>query len=94
MREGRLWIDGRWRDGAGWADGIDPRTGEVAYRWAVGDAAAVAEAVEAARRAQPGWAASPWRRRREVLVRALQVTRGPARRHRRHRDAGDGQAAL
>lgn len=74
MREGRLWIDGRWRDGAGWADGIDPRTGQVAYRWAVGDAAAVAEAVEAARRAQPGWAASPWRRRREVLVRALQVT--------------------
>lgn len=73
MREGLLWIDGRATAGSAWAEGLDPRTGRVAYRYAVAGASEVEQAVAAARRAQPGWAAQPWPVRRSVLRRAAHV---------------------
>jgi len=73
MREGRLWIHGTYVDGPKLADGIDPRTGALAYRYAVAGAAEVARAVESARSAQPAWAALPWPERSAILDRAREV---------------------
>lgn len=71
MREGRLWIGGEWTETGKWAEGIDPRTGEVAYRYAVAEPDDVRRAIDVARRAQPAWAASAWPHRRAVLRRTL-----------------------
>lgn len=73
MREGRLWIHGAHVDGPQTADGIDPRTGALAYRYAIAGEADVARAVASARGAQPAWAALPWPERSALLNRAREV---------------------
>jgi succinate-semialdehyde dehydrogenase/glutarate-semialdehyde dehydrogenase len=73
MREGRLWIDGRLLETGTWESGIDPRTGVVAYRYAVAGRNDVETAVASARRAQPAWAATPWSVRRRVLQRTMHI---------------------
>ena len=53
---GGVFIDGVWRAGAGaQATSIDPTTGEVIWRQSTASGADVAAAVEAARKAFPGW---------------------------------------
>src|SRR5580700_7290082 len=67
MREIGHFIDGRHFSGAGerFGDVFDPNTGEVQARVAFASAGDVDKAVEAAARAQPGWAAlNPQRRAR------------------------------
>ncbi len=73
MREGRLWIGGKWSESGNWAVGQDPCTGEDAYRYAVAGPNDVRQAVAEACRAQPSWAESPWSARRGVLRRALHL---------------------
>src|ERR671938_439237 len=51
------------------AESRDPATGEVWRTYAPVDAAAVGRAIEAARRAQPAWAACPLRERARVIER-------------------------
>lgn len=55
------WIDGKPREPAsgGWLDVTDPATGRVFAQVAEGGAVEVEEAVEAARRAFPGWSSLP-----------------------------------
>jgi len=53
---GGVFIDGGWRAGAGaQATSVDPTTGDVIWRQSTAGPADVAAAVEAARRAFPGW---------------------------------------
>lgn len=73
MREGRLWIGGGWVESGTWAEGIDPRSGLAAYRYAVAGPAEVERAVSEARKAQPAWAALPHPARRAVLRRAVHL---------------------
>lgn len=73
LPEGHLWIDGAWQESGTWADGLDPCTGKVAYRYVVAESVDVERAVAAARRAQPAWAALPERDRRAVLRRTLHL---------------------
>ena len=65
----KLLIDGTLRDGAASLDVIDPATGAVFATCARADAAQLDEAVAAARRAFPGWAALPHAERRGYLER-------------------------
>ena len=56
MSSGGVFIDGVWRAGAGaQATSVDPTTGEVIWRQSTAGPADVAAAVEAARKAFPGW---------------------------------------
>jgi malonate-semialdehyde dehydrogenase (acetylating)/methylmalonate-semialdehyde dehydrogenase len=67
----RNYVGGEWVDGQGLEtlDDIDPASGEVAARIPLSGAAEVRRAVEAARRAQPGWReVPPQRRARAVLA--------------------------
>ena len=65
---GRLYIDGRWRDGAGDRfQSIDPATGDVVWEGAAADAADAAEAVAAARRAFEDWSRRPREQRIEIM---------------------------
>ena len=70
---GRLFIDGGWREsaGGGRADILDPSTGRVVTTVAEGNAADVAAAVAAARRAfdEGPWSRTPGRERARVLLR-------------------------
>jgi len=67
----RNYIDGAWRDGDGSFDVRSPiDTDVVLGTFARGTAADVDDAVAAARRAQPAWAARPWRERVAIVKRA------------------------
>jgi succinate-semialdehyde dehydrogenase/glutarate-semialdehyde dehydrogenase len=72
---GQLLIDGVWRDpwsGASFAV-EDPATGKVLAEVADGDGTDALDALDAAHRAQPGWAATPPRERGEILRRAFEA---------------------
>ena len=68
-------VDGHWRDAASGAtfDVHNPATGETVATLADGGADDAAAAIEAAGRAQPGWAAVPSRERSEILRRAYEL---------------------
>jgi succinate-semialdehyde dehydrogenase/glutarate-semialdehyde dehydrogenase len=70
-----LFIDGQWRDGSEGAtiDVFDPSTGDVIV--AVADATIndAMDAVAAAHRAAKGWAATPPRKRSEILRRCFEL---------------------
>ncbi|WP_231632149.1 NAD-dependent succinate-semialdehyde dehydrogenase, partial [Streptomyces clavuligerus] len=66
-------IDGVWRPTATVFDVHDPATGEVLAQVADATPAEAAEALDAACRAQPGWAATPPRQRAELLRRAYDL---------------------
>ena len=67
----RNYIDGAWRDGDGTFDVRSPiDTDVVLGTFARGTSVDVDEAVAAARRAQPAWAAVPWRERVAIVTRA------------------------
>ncbi len=70
MRDVLHFIDGAAVGAAErWGDVFDPNIGEPQARVALGDAALVNRAVEAAKAAQPGWAAMNPQRRARVLFR-------------------------
>jgi succinylglutamic semialdehyde dehydrogenase len=76
-----LFIDGRWREGAGEAfASIDPATGQAVWSGRAADAADVRAAVEAARRAGPAWGDRPFAERAELLrgYKAALQARAPA----------------
>ncbi|MFA5862643.1 MAG: aldehyde dehydrogenase family protein [Candidatus Thermoplasmatota archaeon] len=56
-------------------DDTDPSTGEVIARFPAGTAADVAAAVAAAKAAQPAWEALGWRKRVEIIERAVVLMR-------------------
>ena len=67
-------VDGAWRDGAGTFEVRSPiDTDIVVGRFATGSAADIDAAVAAARRAQPAWAATPWRERLAILRAAAEL---------------------
>jgi vanillin dehydrogenase len=67
----RLFVGGTWRDAAGTFDDFNPATGEVWRQVADGGADAASDAVEAARAAQPEWAALPHGQRAKFLIQAM-----------------------
>jgi len=65
------YVDGAWRDGAGSFEVHSPIDTDILLgTFARGTAADVDDAVAAARRAQPAWAARPWRERVAIVKRA------------------------
>lgn len=74
MQHARHWIGGEWLDGAGdlTDDSLNPATGGLVGRYAVGGEAEVAAATAAARQAfeQGAWSASPRRRAAALLAMA------------------------
>ncbi len=67
----RNYIDGAWRDGDGTFQASSPIDRDMVLgTFARGTTADVDEAVAAARAAQPGWAAIPWRERVAIIKRA------------------------
>ncbi|WP_207311936.1 aldehyde dehydrogenase family protein [Lentzea alba] len=77
---GRLFIGGQWREST--EDGriavADPATGSVVTTVAWGTTADVDAAVDAARAALDGWAATPGRQRGRILNRVAEVVRARA----------------
>ncbi|MDP8915835.1 MAG: succinylglutamate-semialdehyde dehydrogenase [Pseudomonadota bacterium] len=76
-----LFIDGRWTPGSGELfASLDPATGETVWEGAASSEAEARAAVEAARRAWPGWADRPHDERVEALNRykAALLERAPA----------------
>jgi vanillin dehydrogenase len=69
----QLFVGGAWRDTGGTFDDVNPATGALWRRVADADAAVATEAVEAARAAQPEWAAMNHEQRAKVLVSAMQA---------------------
>jgi succinate-semialdehyde dehydrogenase/glutarate-semialdehyde dehydrogenase len=71
----KLLIDGEWRAAAsGRTVAVeDPATGQTLLEVADGDATDALAALDAADRAQPGWAATPPRERGEILRRAFEA---------------------
>jgi malonate-semialdehyde dehydrogenase (acetylating)/methylmalonate-semialdehyde dehydrogenase len=68
MRDISHFINGQTLAGGGrWGDVFDPNTGDVQARAALGDAAIVEAAVQAAAKAQIGWAATNPQRRARVM---------------------------
>ncbi|CAN5538811.1 aldehyde dehydrogenase family protein [soil metagenome] len=70
--DGRIFVDGAWRPGASGRHFVkrDPADTRVELgEYALGDAADVDAAVQAARRAQPAWQAVPAPKRGEILFR-------------------------
>ena len=64
-------IDGTWRDGEGNFEVRSPIDTQIVLgTFARGTAADIDDAVTAARKAQPGWAAIPWRERVAIVKRA------------------------
>lgn len=62
-------IDGKWADFGNFQPDINPaNTGDIVGEFSYGGADAVAEAVAAAKRAQPGWAAATPQARHDVLA--------------------------
>jgi succinylglutamic semialdehyde dehydrogenase len=71
---GGVFIDGVWRAGAGaQATSVDPTTGDVIWRQSTASGADVAAAVEAARKAFPGWSDRSREERIAVLRRYKDV---------------------
>ena len=71
---GGVFIDGVWRAGAGaQATSVDPTTGEVIWRQSTASGVDVAAAVEAARKAFPGWSDRTREERIAVLRRYKDV---------------------
>ena len=69
-----LFVGGRWRPGRGGTFGVDdPSTGEELCQVADADAADAVDALAAADRAQPEWAATPPRDRAEILRAAYEL---------------------
>ena len=69
-----FWIEGRpVRPSGRMGDVYNPATGQVVRRVPYADAAAVDSAVQAARRALPGWRDTPALRRSRILQRFLQL---------------------
>ena len=90
-----FFIDGRWRaahDGAR-LEIRDPANGERVGSTALAGAADVDAAVQAAKRALPGWAATHPDARAQHPASRGRSDRGARRRHRRSADARAGQAA-
>ena len=70
----RNYVDGEWREGSGRHELHSPIDRELLVgTFAVGSAQDVEDAVRAARRAQPAWAATPWRERLALLRRAAEL---------------------
>jgi len=71
----RNYVDGRWVDGsAGTFEARSPIDSEILLgTFAKGDRSDVQLAVEAARRAQPGWRRTPWGERLAILRRAADL---------------------
>jgi acyl-CoA reductase-like NAD-dependent aldehyde dehydrogenase len=67
----QLFVGGAWRDGGGTFDDVNPSTGELWRRVPDADAALATEAVEAARAAQPEWAAMTHDQRAKILIAAM-----------------------
>jgi 1-pyrroline-5-carboxylate dehydrogenase len=69
----RNYVDGAWRDGSGTFDVRSPIDRDLVLgTFATGTTADVDAAVAAARKAQPAWAATPWRERLAILRRAAE----------------------
>src|SRR5215203_4897981 len=67
----RNFINGEWRDGDGTFEARSPIDRDIVLgTFASGTSADVDDAVAAARAAQPGWAAVPWRERVAIITRA------------------------
>jgi 1-pyrroline-5-carboxylate dehydrogenase len=67
-------IDGEWRDGDGTFEVRTPIDRDILVgTFARGTVTEIDAAVAAARRAQPAWAATPWRERLAILVRAADL---------------------
>jgi 1-pyrroline-5-carboxylate dehydrogenase len=68
------YLDGAWRDGASSFEVRTPIDRDLLLgTFATGTVADVDAAVAAARRAQPAWAATPWRERLTILRRAAEL---------------------
>jgi 1-pyrroline-5-carboxylate dehydrogenase len=68
------YIDGAWRDGIGTFEARSPIDTDILLgTFASGTPADIDDAVAAARRAQPAWAATPWRERLAILRRAAEL---------------------
>ncbi|CAN5735783.1 L-glutamate gamma-semialdehyde dehydrogenase [soil metagenome] len=68
------YVDGAWREGDGTFEVRSPIDSEILLgTFAKGTAADIDDAVRAARTAQPGWAARPWRERLALLRRAAEL---------------------
>jgi 1-pyrroline-5-carboxylate dehydrogenase len=73
-RQHRNYIDGQWRDGDGTFEVRTPIDRDVVVgTFAKGTRQDVADAIAAARRAQPAWAATPWRERLAIIRRAADL---------------------
>ncbi|MBF9072043.1 NAD-dependent succinate-semialdehyde dehydrogenase [Streptacidiphilus fuscans] len=75
LGEGDLWLGGRWRaaaDGRRFAV-LDPATGRTVREVSAAGAADARAAMDAAAEAAPGWAATPARRRSEILHRTYEL---------------------
>lgn len=72
---GDLWIGGRWREGRGGKriDVLDPSTGQPFASVADASLEDALDAVAAAHAAGPGWAATPPRKRSEILRRCFEL---------------------
>lgn len=77
---GMLFIGGQWREGSegGRINVVDPATGSVVTSVARASTADVNDAVEAARAAFEGWAATPARHRGRILHRVAEIVRARA----------------
>ncbi|MGW4214411.1 aldehyde dehydrogenase family protein [Lentzea sp. NPDC004789] len=80
VKPGRLFIGGRWRESAegGRINVVDPSTGSVVTSVARAGTADVNDAVDAARAAFDGWAATPGRHRARILHRVADLVRARA----------------
>jgi 1-pyrroline-5-carboxylate dehydrogenase len=68
------YVDGAWREGASSFQVTSPIDRDLVLgSFAAGTAADIDDAVAAARRAQPAWAATPWQERLTVLRRAAEL---------------------
>ena len=68
------YVDGAWRDGIGTFEARSPISTDILLgTFASGSPADIDDAVAAARRAQPAWAATPWRERLTILRRAAEL---------------------
>ncbi|TVP42475.1 MAG: L-glutamate gamma-semialdehyde dehydrogenase [Gemmatimonadales bacterium] len=82
-------IGGKERTGEGTFEQVSPhRHGRVLARVHAAGEAQVTEAIEAAARAKPAWAAMPWEERAAIFLKAAELMAGP------YRDALNGSTIL
>ena len=68
------YVDGAWRDGVSTFEARSPIDSDIVLgTFATGTPSDIDDAVTAARRAQPAWAATPWRERLAILRRAAEL---------------------